>query len=350
MKTTGATMRQVRWLLGLVLAVCGGAVLAGIEDGPRHAGHPDWMTPVFVDLDSDLERVRNEGKTGVMVLFTTQGCTYCAEFINRSLGDPVLQQRVRDNFVSIGLEIFDDADMTDHHGNDVSIKQFAVQQKAGMAPTLLFYGPDNDLVFRAVGYQSPQRFGAILDYLIGGSHRDMTFRDYLRHAAAAPAMADPVYDTLRPDPLFMRPPYALARQPVAADRPLLVIFEQTGCADCRRFHDGVLSLTEVRSLLERFEVVRLDAQDDTTPVLAPDGTRTTPAAWYAAEGFSRVPALLFVDEAGNPVLHNDAVTERQRMLNMAGLVLDKKYADGWTYQRYARSKAIERNRQAQQGQ
>ena len=106
----------------------------------------------------------------------------------------------------------------------------------------------------------------------------------------------------------------------------------------------------MRSLLERFEVVRLDATDTETPVLAPDGRRTTPAAWYAAEGFSRVPALLFVDEAGNPVLRNDAVTERQRMLNMSGLVLDRKYVDGWTYQRYARSKAIERNREARQGQ
>jgi hypothetical protein len=105
----------------------------------------------------------------------------------------------------------------------------------------------------------------------------------------------------------------------------------------------------VRSLLARFEVVRLDARDTRTPVLAPDGVRTTPAAWFASEGFSRVPALLFVDENGNPVLRNDSVIERQRMLNMSGLVLDKKYADGWTYQQYARSKAIERNRQAQQG-
>jgi len=332
-----------------MLVGLGTAALAGIEDGPRHAGHPDWMDPGIVDLEAELETVRDEGKTGVMVLFTTQGCTYCAEFINRSLGDPVLQRRVRDNFISIGLEIFDDADMTDHHGEEVSIKHFAVQQKAGMAPTLLFYGPDNDLIFRAVGYQSPERFGAILDYLIAGSHRDTSFRDYLGQVAASSATADAAYDVLRPDPLFTQPPYALARKPIAADRPLLVIFEQTGCGDCRRFHDEVLALAEVRSLLERFEVVRLDARDSETPVLAPDGRRTTPAAWFAAEGFSRVPALLFVDENGDAVLHNDAVTERQRMLNMSGLVLDKKYVDGWTYQRYARSKAIERNRQAQQG-
>ena len=350
MKETILSLFRRLQVLVLLLVGLGHAALAGIEDGPRHAGHPDWMSPAFVDLESDLETVRKQGKTGVMVLFTTQGCTYCAEFINRSLGDPDLRQRVQENFVSIGLELFDDNFMIDHYGNEVSIKHFAEQQKAGMAPTLLFYGPDNDLVFRAVGYQSPERFGAILDYLVSGSQREMTFRDYLRRAGDDPEKGDSTYTVLRPDPLFARPPYALARQPIAADRPLLVIFEQTGCGDCQRFHDKVLALAEVRALLERFEVVRLDARDAETPVLAPDGRRTTPAAWFAAEGFSRVPALLFVDEAGSTVLRNDAVTERQRMLNMSGLVLDKKYLEGWTYQRYARSKAIARNRQAQQGQ
>ncbi|MGB5652072.1 MAG: hypothetical protein WBM59_18480, partial [Sedimenticolaceae bacterium] len=74
---------------------------------------------------------------------------------------------------------------------------------------------------------------------------------------------------------------------------------------------------------------------------------TTPAKWFADAGFSDVPAFLYVDENGNTVLRNDAVAERQRLLNMSGLVLDKKYLDGWSYQRYARSKAIERNRSAQ---
>jgi thioredoxin-related protein len=343
-------LRTLLGVLGLALAGFGMAANAGIEDGPRHVGQPDWMTPGIVDLDTDLETVRDKGMTGVMVLFTTQGCTYCAEFIDRSLGDPALQQRVRDNFIPIGLEIFDDVIMTDHQGNDIPIKHFAEQQKAGMAPTLLFYGPDHDLIFRAVGYQSPQRFAAILDYLISGSHRDLPFSDYLRSAAVAMSAEDADYSELRADPLFMTPPYALARKPIAADRPLLVMFEETGCADCRRFHDQVLTSADVRARLENFEVVRLDAGDNTTPIQSPDGSRTTPAEWFAAEGFSRVPALLFIDEQGEAVFHNDAVTEYRRMMNMMGLVLEKKYADGWTYQRYARTQAIKRNRRAQQAQ
>jgi thioredoxin-related protein len=331
------------------LAAFPAVVAAGIEDGARHIEHPDWMSPAFVDLDADLERVRETGKTGVMVLFTTQGCSYCAEFIAKSLHDPTLRQRVQDNFAAIGLEIFDDVLMTDHRGDDVPIKAFAESQGAGMAPTLLFYGPDHDLIFRAVGYQSPERFGHILDYLVGGSHRDIGFRDYL--ARVGGDTVDPAaYPTLEEDPLFMEPPFALARRPVAADRPMLVLFERPGCVACLRFHEQVLALGEVRERLGAFEVVRLDVTDTTTPVLAPDGSRTTPASWYADSGLSRLPAMLFVDESGETVFSNDAVTERNRMLNMMGLVLERRYADGWTYQRYARSQAIERNRRQQAGQ
>ncbi len=339
-------------LCALLAAVLGCVVpaLAGLEEGPRHVGQPDWMSPGIIDLESELETVRANGKTGLMLLFTTQGCTYCAAFIDRSLGDPVLQRRLRDHFTSIGLEIFDDVVMADHQGNDIAIKRFARQQKADMAPTLLFYGPNGDLIFRAVGYQSPQRFGAILDYLISGSHHALTFADYLRAKAEAVQPVDPDYRELRADPLFTRPPYALARKPIAAERPLLVLFEQTACAECRRFHDQVLGSAEVRAMLRNFEVVRLDARDRDTPIQSPDGARTTPAAWFAAEGFSRVPALLFVDEQGEAVLRNDALTERRRMMNMMGLVLEKKYAEGWSYQRYARTKAIERNRRARSGQ
>ena len=332
-------------LVSLVL-LSSAQALAGVEDGPLHRGHPDWMRPAFVDLESDLQRVRDESKTGSMVLFTTQGCTYCAEFVRASLGDPEIRRRVQDRFVAISLEIFDDTEMTDHLGNDLPIKEFAERHKAGMAPTLLFFGPDRTLIHRAIGYQSPQRFGRILDYLVGGHYKQTSFRDYLRQRESAPTAAGAAKAALPDDPLFSRPPYALARVPLAASEPMLVIFETAACDACRAFREDVLALPEVRRLLKQFEVVRLDAHDDKSPLIAPDGRPTTPAQWYAQEDFSRLPALLYVSETGQTAFKTDALVERQRMLNATGLVLDRAYEKGWSYQRYARNKAIERNRQA----
>lgn len=327
----------------LLLALSTTTALAAIEEGGRHSGHLPWMAPGLIDIESDLETVRAEGKTGVMVLYTTAGCSYCAKFEKLSLEDPRLQKKLRDHFVPIGLEIFDDVIMTGPDGQDLSIKEFAEQQGAGMAPTLLFFDERGERVLRTVGYQTPQRFEMILDYLTSDADDTQTFRDY---ALQRLELDQQGYPSLRAHPSFMSPPYALARQPIAADRPLMVLFERTGCADCARFHDDVLRHSDVNAVLEQFDVVRLDANDESTPILAPDGRVTTAAQWFADEAFSRLPAILFVDEQGETVYRNDAVTERGRFLNMTGLVLDKKYLEGWSYQRYARSKGIARNRAA----
>lgn len=311
---------------------------------PMHIAYPEWFKDSFLDLQEDTQEARGEGKVGLMVLFTTQGCSYCDMFIHRSLGDPHLASLVQSHFHALGLEIFSDAEMLDPRGIPFRVKEFAKREGAGFAPTLLFYGEDGELLYRGVGYHSPERFRMVLDYLIGGHYVRASFRDYVagREASAAPRQS--TY-RLRPDPLFASPPYALDRSHFPAQRPLLVIFEAEGCADCPVLHQQVLALSEVRELLERFEVVRLDARDGKTPVLAPDGNRTTPAEWYADLGFSRLPALLFFEERGKEVLRTDALVLRQRMLNALMYTLERAYEKGWTYQRFARTKGIERRRQ-----
>ena len=76
----------------LIIACCvslllGTPAVAALEGGERHTGHPAWMEPPFIDLETDLQTVRSEDKTGVMVLYTTMGCSYCAKFVKYSLED-----------------------------------------------------------------------------------------------------------------------------------------------------------------------------------------------------------------------------------------------------------------------
>ena len=310
-----------------------------------HIAYPDWFVdnglPDFTEL---LSNTAADGKQGVMLLFTTEGCSYCDLFIRTSLADPALAARVQANFSAIGLEIFDDTDMIAQDGTEIAIKTFADEQGAEFAPTLLFYANDGSRILRMVGYQDPERFGQILDYLIAGHYQGQTFREYLsqRNTTATTDTA-----SLRDDPLFSEPPYALDRRYFPASQPLLVLFEQPGAAAVSRFHDEVLSSDQVRGLLSQFELVRLDSGDADTPVLTPNGQRTNPRAWYRQTGFSNTPALLFFDETGKPLLQTDALVLRQRMLNSLNFVLERAYDKGWSYQRYARSRGIERQTQEQ---
>lgn len=104
-------------LLVIVLISIGFTVSAAtkdFEEDSTHVEYPEW----FVDgpfLDFDLNEVNEEalakGKKGMMVLFTTRGCSYCEQFIHRSLGDPKIAKLVQEKFDSIGMEIFDDGEM-----------------------------------------------------------------------------------------------------------------------------------------------------------------------------------------------------------------------------------------------
>lgn len=312
---------------------------AAFDDGAVEQIHyPTWFKQSFLDLREDAADAAEAGKQGLFLFFATQGCSYCHLFLAESLADPAIAARVQAHFDSIGLEIFSDAELTDFAGDTTRVKKFAVEQGVEFAPTLLFYDTGGRLLVRLTGYYDPARFEQVLDYLIDGHHETMSLRDYLAGAPATAGDGGGLID----DPLFSAPPYALDRSRMRAQRPLLVVFEATGCPRCRRFHDEVLGDASIRERLDGFDVVRLDAADTATPVLTPDGGRTTPRAWYQTLGFTELPALVFFDEGGRRVLSTDALVLAHRMHNSIGFVADRAYEQGWTYQRYARSQALKR--------
>jgi thioredoxin-related protein len=235
------------------------------------------------------------------------------------------------------LEIFSDAELTDFSGEQTRVKTFALEQGVQFAPTILFFDNDGTRLLRLTGYYEPQRFSAVLDYLIDGHHRRQGLGEFLAGRATPTAAAG-----LPADALFAEPPYALDRSQMPAQRPLLVLFDGAHCTRCARFHDEVLGDEPTRERLAGFDVVRLDAGDAETPVLTPAGERTDPKSWYAELGFTELPALVFFNESGKQVLATDALVLKSRMNNTIGFVTDRAYEQGWNYQRYARSQALKK--------
>jgi thioredoxin-related protein len=304
--------------------------------------YPEWFGETdFMDLRDDLSEAGQEGKVGVMLFFTTQGCSYCHRFLKTSLSEEAIVERLRAHFDVLGFEIFSDAELTAPDGATMPVKVFAQREGVQFAPSLLFYDTDGERLLRVTGYYEPERFARVLDYLLAGAHARQSFSDWERGLLEPEAKAR-TQQPLLASPLFSPPPYALDRSRVPADGPLLVIFEEPGCRRCPQFHDEVLRDPEIAARLAGFEVVRLDASDASTPVLRPDGTRSSGADWARELGFNEYPALVFADEQGGQLLATDALVLKGRMMNLLGWVADKAYAKGWTYQRYARTKGLER--------
>ncbi|WP_295879051.1 thioredoxin fold domain-containing protein [uncultured Thiohalocapsa sp.] len=310
--------------------------------------YPDWFKQSFLDLPDDAAMAADAGKQGLFIFFTTQGCSYCHLFIDASLGDPAIARRLREHFDALGLEVFSDAELTDFDGDATRVKQFALDQGVQFTPTMIFYDTQGKPLVKLPGYYGPERFARVLDYLVDGHHARVGLREYL---AQTETDADGAAGwTLPDDPLFEPPPHALVRSAaMPAERPLLVLFEGGDCERCPRFHDEVLGDADIRAKLDGFDIVRLDAGDTATPVLTPDGERTNPQHWYAALGFTQLPALAFFATDGRRVLETDAVVLLGRMHNSIGFVAERAYERGWNYQRYARSQAMARARAEDDG-
>jgi len=337
-------------LLLLFCGVSGILIAKDFDDSEiKHIGYPDWFTEsAFLDLTDDLEAAKSKGKKGVMILFTTQGCSYCSVFIDKSLGDPEIAGLVQDNFDSIGMEIFDDTGMVSPQGMELPIKHFAKQEGVQFSPALLFYGHDGKRILAKTGYLSPDRFRDILGYIINDHYLSGSLSGFLDRKTTG-TTSTPASKSLIENSHFELPPYALDRSRFPASKPLLVIFEKANCSECVDFHHKVLADGEVDKTLDKFQVVRFDANDSVTPILAPDGKRSTPASWYEQVEFTHVPALVLIDPNGNESMKTDTLVLKQRMMNTLNYMLEGAYEKGWTYQRFARSQGSKRHAVKNQG-
>lgn len=304
--------------------------------------HPDWFKQSFFHLGDDLADADANGKRGVALFFSTQGCAYCRLMLRRTFADPALAARLRRAFDVIGLEMFDDAEITDWDGKTLRIKELAVREGAQFSPTVVFYDTRGRRLLRLVGYYDPRRFGLALQYLTEAGPADSSFGTWLKRRREADGTTAGEIPRRSSAPPAGTPDLRLDRRRVAAERPLLVLFERADCAECRRFDREVLGDAAIRRELGAFEVVRLDAADRSSPLLTPSGATTTPAAWWDDLGFTRLPALVWFDEHGRQVLATDALVREGRLANALGYVRERAYAKGWTYQRYARTENLRR--------
>jgi thioredoxin-related protein len=322
--------------LTIATADAAGGGPAAFDDGARaDVVHPDWFQDSFLDLADDLKRARQAGKTGILVFFSTRTCAYCQRFLDTSFADADIVARVRRRFDVIGIEVLSDAEVTDVNGRRHWAKDFAVQEQARFTPTLIFYGADGEPLARLVGHYPPERFRPVLDYLEEGRYAQQTLREYLAARAAQPA---PDGGTIRRSELFAPPPHRLNRH-APGGRPLFVLFERSGCADCARLHQTVLTDRAIRARLREFQAVQLDMADDRGRLLSPEGDTLSPKAWADRLGVIHAPTLVFFDENGKEVVRLDTEAGRYRLDGALQYVLEKGYIEQPQFQRWRRAQA-----------
>ncbi len=93
---------------------------------------------------------------------------------------------------------------------------------------------------------------------------------------------------------------------------------------------------EILKLLAHFESVQLDIASD-TPLITPEGERTTSRAWADRLGLFYTPTLIFFNEQGKEIIRVDSVVGFYRLRKVLDYVLSGAHKRGITLQQYRRT-------------
>ncbi|MET0086250.1 MAG: thioredoxin fold domain-containing protein [Sedimenticola sp.] len=292
--------------------------------------HPSWFKESFLDLPEDLNEAVTAGKSGVIIYFGQRRCPYCQKLLEVNFGQQDIADYTQRHFDVIPVDIWGIDELTDMDGATLTEREFALRKKSNFTPTLIFYTDGVDETLRLTGYHPPYTFRAALEYVAGGHYRNEPFKAYLDRGDGALTFSE---GELNEADFFSPPPHALDRSRLPGETPLAVFFERGNCHACDILHAQPLQKRSILSLLEGFETVQLDINAD-TPVITPDGKRTTARQWADSLGLFYSPSILFFDESGREIMRVDSVVQFYRLRNILDYIGSRGYLSEASYQRW----------------
>jgi thioredoxin-related protein len=304
----------------------------GEYTGAQQSEPPAWFKQSFLDFEEDVQEAAAANKR-VMLYFHQDGCPYCSLLVRENFQLPDIAEDMQRDLDSIAINMWGDREVVSLEGSNYTEKSLAAALRVNYTPTLVFLDEQGRVALRLDGYYPPDRFRLALDYVRGHKEQEMEFHEYVMTQLPVPERHE-----LNRETLFLTPPYALARHIIHADRPLAVLFERPGCRNCNILHERILADPETRGLLEQFDAVQLDMQSD-TPVITPDGRKTTAGEWAAELNLGYAPSLVLFDKQGREVMRIDAFIKTFHFQSVLDYVLQEAYRDEPSFQRFISARA-----------
>ncbi len=291
--------------------------------GAKETIYPNWFKQSFLDIREDIAEAAEQNKRLVMIFHQT-GCPYCNLLVERNLSQKDIEQKIKQSFDVIEVNMWGDREVTGFAGTVQAEKAFAAGLRVQFTPTLLFFDEHGRVVLRLNGYVAPEKFMTALTYVAERQEQRVSFRDYLAAKNRTPSSG-----TLNTQTYFAKPPYNL----VALNRPLAIFFEQRQCPSCDRLHEEVLLENTVRNELIPYVSVQLDMWSN-TPVVTPSGVVTTARAWAKELNVVYAPSIVLFNREGIEVIRAEAYFKRFHTASLFNYVSSSAYRHEPNFQRY----------------
>jgi thioredoxin-related protein len=289
--------------------------------------YPDWFKLSQGDLSDDLEEAKKNGKIGIVTYFGQKRCAYCEQFIKTSLADDDIQNYLRRHYDLIAFDIWGIDDVIDTDGKQYTERELSVHYKTNFTPSLVFYDLEGTPVFRLRGFYPPYKFRAALQYVVESFYKSENFSDYFARAETGGYF---LLGGLNERDFFQSKPYDLSK-PKKHKQATAVFFEQGNCHTCDLLHSGPLSKEASTREVEKMNAVQLNMWAD-TPVITPQGKKTTAKDWARSLDIFYAPSIVFFDPDGNEIIRVDSVTHFYRLWGVLDYVNREGYKKSSDYQ------------------
>ena len=318
--------------IGLLPGAGAHAAETGKFIGAETSEPPAWFKQSFLDFEQDVQEAAADDKR-IMLYFHQEGCPYCSRLVTENFQQPDIVENMQENLEAIAINMWGDREVVSIEGKPYTEKSLAAALRVNYTPTLIFLNEQGKVALRLNGFYPPEQFRLALDYVTGHKETETSFHDYVAARTTKPAAG-----ALNPEPFFLSPPYALARNVIHAERPLAVFFEQAQCENCDILHERILTEPETRMLIQQFDSVQLDMWSN-TPVITPDGKRTKAKAWAKDLDLAYAPSIVFFDRKGKEVMRIDAFLKTFHVQSIFDYVLNEAYLEESSFQRFISARA-----------
>ncbi len=291
--------------------------------------YPDWFKLSLGDLSDDLSEAKKAGKKGIITYFGQKRCAYCEQFFKTSLADTDIKNYLQKHYDLIAFDIWGIDDVVDTDGKEYTERDLSVHYKANFTPSLVFYDSEGTPVFRLRGYYPPYKFRAALQYVAEEFYKTEKFSAYFERATPGEYF---LLGGLTERDFFLDEPYDLVSLRKNG-KPTAVFFEQGNCHACDLLHSGPLSQELSIQEIEKMNVIQLNMWAD-TPVITPQGNKTTAREWASSLDLFYAPSIVFFDSDGKEIIRVDSVTYFYRLWGVLDYVNKQGYKYSNDYQEW----------------
>lgn len=136
----------------------------------------------FGDLTEELDIVREEDKTGILIMFESEDCPWCHRMKLAVLNRVAVQDYFRDNFRVLSLDAEGDVLITDFTGEEMTSKEFSLKaMRVRATPVFAFYDNNGELVTRYTGaLKNAHDFLLLGRYVVEGHYKSTRFNKFRR--------------------------------------------------------------------------------------------------------------------------------------------------------------------------